>query len=114
MNAVSHDGAQPGHLLKGDHLASGVWANTAYRSKANLHLLDRRGLPPSSSAPSPAASRCGPTSAAATPPAPRSARASSMSSPPRSDAFTGHPYHRPRPGRGEDWSHGSFPSPAFH
>ena len=29
-----------------DNLASGVWADAAYRSKAKLRLLDRRGLTP--------------------------------------------------------------------
>jgi hypothetical protein len=33
-------------LLDGDNLASSVWADTAYRSEANLQLLDRRGLVP--------------------------------------------------------------------
>jgi hypothetical protein len=31
-------------VLDRDNLASGVWADTAYRSAANLALLDRRGL----------------------------------------------------------------------
>ncbi|MBI2347051.1 MAG: IS5 family transposase [Deltaproteobacteria bacterium] len=43
-HAARHDGAQLGALLDRDNLASAVWADTAYRSKANLHLLDRRGL----------------------------------------------------------------------
>lgn len=43
-HAARHDGAQLGALLDGDNLASSVWADTAYRSKANLRLLDRRGL----------------------------------------------------------------------
>ena len=33
-------------MLDPDNLASGVWADTAYRSAANLKLLDRRGLVP--------------------------------------------------------------------
>src|SRR5260221_6103342 len=40
------DGAQLGRLLDGKNLASSVWADTAYRSAANLPLLDRRGLVP--------------------------------------------------------------------
>ena len=44
-HAAAHDGAQLGRLL-GDNTASAVWADTAYRSKANLALLDRRGLVP--------------------------------------------------------------------
>jgi transposase, IS5 family len=38
-DAARHDGAQ-------SNTGSGVWADTAYRSKANLDLLDRRGLRP--------------------------------------------------------------------
>ena len=45
-HAAAHDGAQLGQVLDNDNLASGVWADTAYRSKANLRLLDRRGLTP--------------------------------------------------------------------
>jgi hypothetical protein len=37
---------EPAALLDGDNVASGVWADTAYRSQANLVLLDRRGLVP--------------------------------------------------------------------
>jgi IS5 family transposase len=43
-HAARHDGAQLGALLDRDNLASSVWADTAYRSKANLRLLDRRGF----------------------------------------------------------------------
>ena len=45
-HAAAHDGGQLEGLLDGDNLASGVWADTAYRSQANLNLLDRRGLVP--------------------------------------------------------------------
>ena len=45
-HAAAHDGGQLGALLDRDNLASGVWADTAYRSAANLTLLDRRGLVP--------------------------------------------------------------------
>ena len=45
-HAAAHDGGQLAALLDGDNLASGVWADTAYRSQANLVLLDRRGLVP--------------------------------------------------------------------
>ena len=45
-HAAAHDGRQLAGLLDPDNLASGVWADTAYRSKANLALLDRRGLVP--------------------------------------------------------------------
>src|SRR5512138_2035442 len=43
-DAAAHDGGQLEALLDRDNLASGVWADTAYRSQANLALLDRRGL----------------------------------------------------------------------
>jgi transposase, IS5 family len=45
-HAAAHDGGQLGALLDRDNLASGVWADTAYRSAANPTLLDRRGLVP--------------------------------------------------------------------
>jgi IS5 family transposase len=45
-HAAAPDGRELGRLLDGDNLASSVWADTAYRSKANLRLLDRRGLVP--------------------------------------------------------------------
>lgn len=44
--ATAHDGGQLAVLLDPDNLASKVWADTAYRSAANLALLDRRGLVP--------------------------------------------------------------------
>jgi transposase, IS5 family len=44
-DAARHDGAQLGAVLDPANTGSGVWADTAYRSKANLELLDRRGLP---------------------------------------------------------------------
>ena len=40
--AAAHDGGQ----LDRSNIASDVWADTAYRSAANLALLDRRGLKP--------------------------------------------------------------------
>ena len=45
-HAAAPDGRELGRLLDGDNLASSVWADTAYRSQANLRLLDRRGLVP--------------------------------------------------------------------
>jgi IS5 family transposase len=45
-DAARHDGAQLGAVLHPDNTGSGVWADTAYRSKANLDLLERRGLRP--------------------------------------------------------------------
>jgi transposase, IS5 family len=52
-HAAAHDGAQLGQVLDTDNLASGVWADTAYHSKANLRLLDRRGLTPEFQRPKP-------------------------------------------------------------
>jgi transposase, IS5 family len=43
-HAARHDGSQLGAVLDAENTASDVWADTAYRSKANLALLDRRGL----------------------------------------------------------------------
>jgi hypothetical protein len=40
---AAHDGGQLEALLDRDNLASGVWAETAYRSQANLTLLERGG-----------------------------------------------------------------------
>src|SRR5262252_1031563 len=45
-HAAAHDGAQLGAVLDHDNTASDVWADTAYRSAANLTLLERRGLKP--------------------------------------------------------------------
>jgi transposase, IS5 family len=42
-HAAAHDGGQLGALLDPANTASGVWADTAYRSAANLELLARRG-----------------------------------------------------------------------
>lgn len=43
-HAARHDGRQLGALLDRSNLASTVWADTAYRSKANLALMERRGF----------------------------------------------------------------------
>jgi transposase, IS5 family len=43
-HAARHDGSQLAALLDPTNAASGVWADTAYRSQANLRLLDRRRL----------------------------------------------------------------------
>jgi IS5 family transposase len=43
-DAAAHDGRQLGRLLDPDNTASPVWADTAYRSAANVALLARRGL----------------------------------------------------------------------
>jgi IS5 family transposase len=43
-HAAAHDGGQLGAVLDPANTASQVWADTAYRSKANRTLLERRGL----------------------------------------------------------------------
>jgi transposase, IS5 family len=45
-HAAAHDGGQLGAVLDRDNTASDVCADTAYRSAANLALLERRGLKP--------------------------------------------------------------------
>jgi transposase, IS5 family len=45
-HAAAYDGGQLGAVLDRDNTASDVWADTAYRSAANLTLLERRGLRP--------------------------------------------------------------------
>jgi len=45
-HAAAYDGAQLGAVLDRDNTANDVWADTAYRSAANLALLERRGLRP--------------------------------------------------------------------
>jgi len=45
-HAAAHDGAQLGAVLDPANTASSVWADTAYRSAANIALLERRGLVP--------------------------------------------------------------------
>lgn len=48
-----HDGAQPGAVLDPANTASPVWADTAYRSAANIEMLERRGLKPQFQRPKP-------------------------------------------------------------
>ena len=43
-HAAAHDGAQLGQVLNRENTAASVWADSAYRSKANLVLLARQGL----------------------------------------------------------------------
>jgi IS5 family transposase len=45
-DAARHDGRQLGPLLDPHNTASAVWADSAYRSAANVALLARRGLVP--------------------------------------------------------------------
>jgi IS5 family transposase len=66
-HAAAHDGGQFGAVLDRDNTASDVWADTAYRSAANLDLLDRRGLKPQFQRKSRGARKCRRTSLAAMP-----------------------------------------------
>lgn len=43
-HAAAHDGGQLERLLDADNTAGGVWADTAYRSAANLALLAQRAM----------------------------------------------------------------------
>jgi IS5 family transposase len=52
-DAAAHDGSQLGQVLDPDNPASAVWADTAYRSAANIALLARRGLVPQFQRPKP-------------------------------------------------------------
>ena len=52
-DAARHDGRQLGRLLDPHNTASDVWADTAYRSAANVALLARRGLVPHLQRPKP-------------------------------------------------------------
>lgn len=45
-DAAAYDGAQLGAVLDPANTASSVWADTAYRSAANIEMLQRRGLKP--------------------------------------------------------------------
>ena len=42
-DAARHDGKMLRHLVTGDNLATGVWADSAYRSKANEAWLAGKG-----------------------------------------------------------------------
>ena len=52
-DAAAHDGQQLGQLRDPANTASSVWADTAYRSAANVGLLARRGLVPQLQRPKP-------------------------------------------------------------
>jgi transposase, IS5 family len=52
-DAAAHDGRQLGKLLDRHNTASPVWADSAYRSAANVALLARRGLVPHLQRPKP-------------------------------------------------------------
>ena len=51
--AARHDGRELGRLLDPYNTASAVWADSAYRSTANVALLARRGLVPQFQRPKP-------------------------------------------------------------
>jgi IS5 family transposase len=52
-DAAAHDGAQLGAVLDPGNTASPVWADTAYRSAANVEMLQKRGLKPQFQRPKP-------------------------------------------------------------
>lgn len=52
-DAARHDGRQLGRVLDPHNTASAVWADSAYRSAANVALLARRGLVPQFQRPKP-------------------------------------------------------------
>jgi IS5 family transposase len=52
-HAAAHDGAQLGAVLDPANTASAVWADTAYRSAANIEMLETRGLKPQFQRPKP-------------------------------------------------------------
>jgi len=52
-HAARHDGSQLGEVLDRSNLARSVWADTAYRSKANLAMMERRGFFPEVQRPKP-------------------------------------------------------------
>jgi IS5 family transposase len=52
-DAATQDGRQLGRLLDPDNTASAAWADSAYRSAANVVLLARRGLVPQFQRPKP-------------------------------------------------------------
>jgi IS5 family transposase len=52
-HAARHDGQELGALLDRSNLASRVWADSAYRSKANLTRMERRGFFPEVQRPKP-------------------------------------------------------------
>lgn len=84
-HAATHDGGQLEGLLDRDNLASGVWADAAYRSAANLALLDRRSLVPQFQRAKPRGNRCLSTLPAGTRGGPASTLLPSTSLPNRSN-----------------------------
>ncbi len=45
-HTAHHDDGQLGTILDPDNTASEVWAEIAYRNKANLALIEQRGFAP--------------------------------------------------------------------
>jgi IS5 family transposase len=83
-DAARHDGRQLGRLLDRHNTASDVWADTAYRSAANVALLARRGLVPQFQRPKPRGKAMPPHMLVATPAGRGFGSRSSTLSPPRS------------------------------
>jgi transposase, IS5 family len=69
-HAAAHDGSQLGAVLDRDNTASDVWADTAYRSAANLACSSVAASGHNSSARNPEARKCRTTSPAAMLPVP--------------------------------------------
>ena len=82
-HAAAHDGGQLAAVLDHDNTASDVWADTAYRSAANLTVLERCGLKPQFQRKKPRGRKMPAHIARGNTTAPACARASSTSSPPR-------------------------------
>jgi hypothetical protein len=59
IHAAAHDGAHLGVVLDPPNTASSVSADTAYRSAANIALLERRGLVPQFQRAKPRGKTCG-------------------------------------------------------
>jgi transposase, IS5 family len=72
-HAAAHDGGL-GAVLDRDNTASEAWADTAYRSAANLSLLKRCGLRPQFDRKKPRCEKMPAHSPAAMPPAPLCSR----------------------------------------
>ena len=79
-DAARHDGKMLRHLVTSDNLAAGVWADSAYRSKANEAWLAARVGSPTSTARSHQAGQCPSRPPGPLPASQRSVRMSSMSS----------------------------------
>ena len=101
-DAARHDGAQLPNLISKANTGSEVWADTAYRSRANEKHLARTAGARRSTARSRRASRCRCTWPGRTAPSRRFEPRSSMSSPTEGTDGSGRPHHRHRASDGED------------